>query len=676
MATNFDFSWYEKNQQELIGFLNNNTNTLKSPYKQPDGLITYSFYTDSITLPQDRYSYLPTGESGKTTPFTEIEKQAFRTMVEYVSRFIDLEFLEVTAGTGDIRILHANTTEGGYASYPHGYESYQVLVVSDREDYLESRQFLSTLWHEFGHNLGLKHPNSYNESDNGSNLPDSLDSRLLSIESYNVINGSINPEQITFAPLDLQALREKYGSSKRDEGIYWRLETKSFQDEVIGHEVFHHLPVQNYENNEFTLEISRVFKEKITSNQTRIFNSYNHLWLYGTTSQDTLDASNIIETDYQTGLIIDLKIGTIISNMVIEALNYDIFDFKGGNTNEVLIEEGTIGVRIFPEKDLGKRIDSLILTSKSDSIILGDYIENIYAREGDDNFYGFSTNTIDGGDGFDTWDVGDALSRYQIKILPVGFSLASTSSEEISYFKDIEKITFLDTSFTVESNELFQQLTNSNDFFDLNTAKYNVDALMGNDVFKGYSASSLNIDGGDGFDLWSIETTYKSFKIAQTELGIEVQNTLTKTQNVLKNIELLDFIDSKFIFEQSDVSKQAYRIYKAAFDRTPDLEGVGYWINDIKNGASLETVARGFIASKEFLLRYGSNTNDNEFIKLLYENVLDRQPDSAGYQYWQNDMSNGMTREKMLINFSESQENINNVSAVIQGGVLYMDWIT
>jgi len=141
--------------------------------------------------------------------------------------------------------------------------------------------------------------------------------------------------------------------------------------------------------------------------------------------------------------------------------------------------------------------------------------------------------------------------------------------------------------------------------------------------------------------------------------------------DTLISIERIKFTDTHVALDIENIAGKAYRLYKAAFDRTPDLKGLGYWINDMDRGVTLETVSSGFMASDEFILRYGANVSDNDFIKLLYENVLDRQPDQTGYEYWQRDMANGMSREKMLINFSESFENKANVSELISNGIQY-----
>ena len=49
--------------------------------------------------------------------------------------------------------------------------------------------------------------------------------------------------------------------------------------------------------------------------------------------------------------------------------------------------------------------------------------------------------------------------------------------------------------------------------------------------------------------------------------------------------ERLTFSDANIALDIDGNAGQAHRIYKAAFDRAPDLGGLGFWINTLDNGA-------------------------------------------------------------------------------------------
>ncbi len=94
------------------------------------------------------------------------------------------------------------------------------------------------------------------------------------------------------------------------------------------------------------------------------------------------------------------------------------------------------------------------------------------------------------------------------------------------------------------------------------------------------------------------------------------------------------------------------RLYSAAFLRAPDAEGLQYWLTV---DASIIDIAYVFTVSEEFSNRYGQLDNDG-FIDRMYRNVLEREPDQEGYDYWTNLMDNGLTRAELLLHFSDSAE--------------------
>ena len=125
---------------------------------------------------------------------------------------------------------------------------------------------------------------------------------------------------------------------------------------------------------------------------------------------------------------------------------------------------------------------------------------------------------------------------------------------------------------------------------------------------------------------------------------------------------------------------QAYRIYKAAFDRDPmagDTVGLGYWIAQMDRGMSTVEVAARFIDSNEFRALYGANPTNGDFLTRLYQNVLDRSPDEDGYAWWIDQLQNNPEKswKKVLADFAESRENQSNVISLIANGITYDLWV-
>lgn len=61
--------------------------------------------------------------------------------------------------------------------------------------------------------------------------------------------------------------------------------------------------------------------------------------------------------------------------------------------------------------------------------------------------------------------------------------------------------------------------------------------------------------------------------------------------------------------------------------------------------------------------------SDDQFIALLYNNVLHRVPDQGGGDFWAAQMKGGLGRQSVLRYFSESPENVGNVAGAIRNGI-------
>lgn len=112
-----------------------------------------------------------------------------------------------------------------------------------------------------------------------------------------------------------------------------------------------------------------------------------------------------------------------------------------------------------------------------------------------------------------------------------------------------------------------------------------------------------------------------------------------------------------------DIEGAIFRLYQATLGRTPDPAGFTGWVNYIQTDqATYSSVILGFIGSAEFTNSYGG-LNNTQFVTLLYNNVLGRQPDPDGLQGWVNYLNSGATRADVVTGFAESAENVSNTRA-------------
>ena len=98
------------------------------------------------------------------------------------------------------------------------------------------------------------------------------------------------------------------------------------------------------------------------------------------------------------------------------------------------------------------------------------------------------------------------------------------------------------------------------------------------------------------------------------------------------------------------------RLYQAFFERTPDHQGLDYWLNRRADGKKLDDVSNNFASSTEFKNKYGSLSN-HDFVELIYTNVLKRTADPAGLAYWTKKLDTKQAnRGRVMTQFSESNE--------------------
>jgi hypothetical protein len=165
-----------------------------------------------------------------------------------------------------------------------------------------------------------------------------------------------------------------------------------------------------------------------------------------------------------------------------------------------------------------------------------------------------------------------------------------------------------------------------------------------------------------------------SYQVSQNQTGATTVVGNGKT-DVLTEVDRAIFRDSTLALDVGvwETSGAAYRLYQAAFARTPDKAGLKYWISQMDIGQTNIQVAHNFIVSNEYKVLYGADPTHDQFLTALYQNVLGRAPDKAGHDYWLNLLdTKQITPEQILINFSESTENVQTVGVAIQQGI-WMD---
>ncbi|MEM6355012.1 MAG: DUF4214 domain-containing protein [Pseudomonadota bacterium] len=213
----------------------------------------------------------------------------------------------------------------------------------------------------------------------------------------------------------------------------------------------------------------------------------------------------------------------------------------------------------------------------------------------------------------------------------------------------------------------------SDDSFPLPLAVFSEATLFteGDDTVENPSGDD-ELDGLGGRDTVRYDATRE--EVTET-LGFGGRVTIEQNgeTDVLDNIERVELNDGAYIFDISENGDFIYRLYAAAFVRTPDEEGFRFNTNRSDNGQSDEEIAQSFVVSDEFLAEFGTNPTDEQFIEDLYQKVLERASDEGGRNFWLERFASGeLDRADMLIRFAASDENFARTADDVDDGF----WVT
>lgn len=318
------------------------------------------------------------------------------------------------------------------------------------------------------------------------------------------------------------------------------------------------------------------------------------------------------------------------------------------------------------------------LVSKSDYFLTSSVMSGVLNVSGNGNAIGQDLGTVQLSGVVDTLD-----SRYadgsKIVVTGLGLNVTGTSVLDERVFGDAANFSSNDTIDVVMPATLGSAWRiaagGGDDVIALRGGgtQLSVDAGSGNDRITLGDHNHL-VDGGTGLDTLVVAGARDSYKVLKDVQGYTLSANGGGSDTLL-NIERIKFDDVSVAFDIYGTGGQAYRIYQAAFNRTPDKAGLGYWIDAMDRGMSLQAVSENFVNSKEFRDIYGSDPSNADVLQRFYANVLHREPDAAGYAYWLDIMNTKQsTNAQVLAQFGESAENQAALVGVLLGGFAYTPW--
>jgi len=116
---------------------------------------------------------------------------------------------------------------------------------------------------------------------------------------------------------------------------------------------------------------------------------------------------------------------------------------------------------------------------------------------------------------------------------------------------------------------------------------------------------------------------------------------------VLKSILSTIFIISTiYASEEIPTQEEVAKLYVATFNRAPDKAGLDYWVN---SGNKLSAIAQSFFDQEETKALYPISRSNRDFVNSVYQNLFNRVPDTAGWDYWENELNTGAFSKNRFI---------------------------
>jgi Domain of unknown function (DUF4214)/Peptidase M10 serralysin C terminal/Putative Ig domain len=647
--------------------------------------VTYSFLTE-----------IPPGATSEDSfgfaPMSNAQRQEVRLALAQWASFANLTFVEIEGdggNTGQIRFGTNNqqNQSAGYSDLPSNDPRVPVYTYLDNQpgsasDFRAGSYDRTVFLHEVGHALGLKHPGNYN-GDTGSGtppfLPSEIDNSNYTLMSYNDGNSARDFFRFPATPLllDIQAIQFIYGAntswhtgndvyqffnndapmaiwdaggsntfdfSATTGGATIDLRAGTFSETAPG---LNNVAIAY--NVAINTAIGGSGDDNIRANSAgnSLTGHDGNDFFYLGSGRDTVDGGNGADKVILPGLSTDFQISRSGSGFVVQnrSISNDIDTIRNVEyfvfSDNVEIQASSFGVNRAP--------------------IVASPLKDVYAGVG-------KAFNLQAGSAFSDPDVGDVLR----------FTALQTNGSALPGWLQFNGNTgsFSGTpgagqtgNVSVNVSAIDGSSRSVSDSFTISTiANYGTQFTntTGADRFTGSSAVDNAIYNGNRADF-----TIRS----ATGTGINLNSSYTVSRNgvtdTLVGVDRLQFADATVALDISGHGGQAYGLYQAVFRRTPDLDGLGFWINALDKGASMLDVTRTFISSPEFVSTY-STLNNADFVNLVYVNVLGRNPDAGGAQHWTSGLNaNLIDRGVMMLDFVKSPEFQGNLAASVGNGFAY-----
>lgn len=241
----------------------------------------------------------------------------------------------------------------------------------------------------------------------------------------------------------------------------------------------------------------------------------------------------------------------------------------------------------------------------------------------------------------------------------------------------------------VRSDRSSLEQTVSWNILKLSAADARLEGSAKNDMINGTAddnvifadAGNDVVNGAEGIDTASYSGNRQQYTIIlnQTDLSSIFDRSGVEGKDTLESVERIDFasgndVDLEALSGAANLSQAQLstfiQMYIAYFNRAPDAEGLYYWGNRLDQGMPLQEIAQSFFVQDETLALYPSTVTTTDFVNSVYNNLLGRDADTDGLNYWVGDLESGLYGRDVFLLAAINGANADSGNAI---DALYID---
>jgi hypothetical protein len=173
------------------------------------------------------------------------------------------------------------------------------------------------------------------------------------------------------------------------------------------------------------------------------------------------------------------------------------------------------------------------------------------------------------------------------------------------------------------------------------------------------AAGTTILHGGFGDDSATFNGASADYTVESHDGYVVVTAKAQPNQHALViNAESLKFSDATVTVENRAVLDSITGLYQDVLGRQADYLGVEFWATAEKNGLSLGRIALDLIGSAESQAKHAMvfNGDSAHDVELLYQGIFSRASDADGLAFWVDNMAKGLTLEQVATSFLVSAE--------------------